>query len=65
MTLIEVKPRKWGWCVFESPGIEPCSCRRIGQLLDREILTRMRVSISIRARESALHTPGSAPILDP
>ena len=23
MTLIEVKPRKWGWCVFESPGVEP------------------------------------------
>jgi hypothetical protein len=22
MTLIEVKPRKWGWCVFESPGVE-------------------------------------------
>jgi hypothetical protein len=22
-TLIEVKPRKWGWCVFESPGVEP------------------------------------------
>ena len=23
MTLIEEKPRKWGWCVFESPGVEP------------------------------------------
>jgi hypothetical protein len=23
MTIIEVKPRKWGWCVFESPGVEP------------------------------------------
>ena len=23
MTVIEVKPRKWGWCVFESPGVEP------------------------------------------
>src|SRR5438874_12289675 len=23
MTLIEVKARKWGWCVFESPGVEP------------------------------------------
>lgn len=22
MTVIEVKPRKWGWCVFESPGVE-------------------------------------------
>ena len=23
VTVIEVKPRKWGWCVFESPGVEP------------------------------------------
>ena len=23
MTVIEVKPSKWGWCVFESPGVEP------------------------------------------
>jgi hypothetical protein len=23
MTVIEVKLRKWGWCVFESPGVEP------------------------------------------
>jgi hypothetical protein len=23
MTVIEVKPRKWGWCVFEAPGVEP------------------------------------------
>jgi hypothetical protein len=23
MMVIEVKPRKWGWCVFESPGVEP------------------------------------------
>jgi hypothetical protein len=23
MTLIEVKPHRWGWKVFESPGVEP------------------------------------------
>jgi hypothetical protein len=23
MSVIEVKPRKWGWCVFESAGVEP------------------------------------------
>ena len=23
MTVIEVKPRKRGWCVFESRGVEP------------------------------------------
>jgi len=23
MTLIEVRPHRWGWKVFESPGVEP------------------------------------------
>jgi len=23
MTIIEVEPHKWGWRVFESPGVEP------------------------------------------
>jgi hypothetical protein len=23
MTVIEVKPHRWGWKVFESPGVEP------------------------------------------
>jgi hypothetical protein len=23
MTVIEVKPHRWGWKVFEDPGIEP------------------------------------------
>jgi len=23
MTVIKVEPRKWGWCVFESAGVEP------------------------------------------
>jgi hypothetical protein len=23
MTLIEIKPHRWGWKVFEAPGIEP------------------------------------------
>jgi hypothetical protein len=23
MTLIEIKPHRWGWKVFEDPGIEP------------------------------------------
>ena len=23
MTLIEVRPHRWGWQVFESPGVEP------------------------------------------
>jgi hypothetical protein len=23
MTVIEVKPHRWGWRVFEAPGVEP------------------------------------------
>ena len=23
MTLIEIKPHRWGWRVFEAPGVEP------------------------------------------
>jgi hypothetical protein len=23
MTVIEIKPRRWGWKVFEAPGVEP------------------------------------------
>ena len=23
MTLIEIKPHRWGWKVFEEPGVEP------------------------------------------
>jgi hypothetical protein len=23
MTIIEIKPHRWGWRVFESPGVEP------------------------------------------
>jgi hypothetical protein len=35
MTLIEVKPRKWGWCVFESPGVEPVFLQK-----DQALVTR-------------------------
>jgi hypothetical protein len=23
MTVIEIKPHRWGWKVFEAPGVEP------------------------------------------
>jgi hypothetical protein len=25
MTVIEVRPHRWGWKVFEAPGVEPVS----------------------------------------
>jgi hypothetical protein len=27
--VIEIKPHKWGWKVFEAPGVEPVFRRRI------------------------------------
>src|SRR5438128_532741 len=28
MTVIEIKPHRWGWRVFEAPGVEPFACAR-------------------------------------
>jgi hypothetical protein len=28
MTIIEVKPHRWGWKVFEAPGVEPVFPRK-------------------------------------
>ena len=28
MTLIEIKPHRWGWKAFESPGVEPVFPRK-------------------------------------
>ncbi len=25
MTVIEIRPHRWGWKVFEAPGVEPVS----------------------------------------
>ena len=46
MTVIEVRPHRWGWKVFEAPGVEPvfqekrhaidyaetCACFRSGEI---------------------------------
>jgi len=46
MTLIEIKPHRWSWKVFEAPGVEPvfldqeqaidyaknCACFRSGEI---------------------------------
>ena len=42
MTLIEVKSRKWGWCVFESPGVEPVFLDRDQAIGYTEIRARLR-----------------------
>jgi hypothetical protein len=31
MTVIEIRPHRWGWKAFEAPGVEPGSQRKIRQ----------------------------------
>jgi hypothetical protein len=42
MTLIEVKPRKWGWCVFESHGVEPVFLQKDQAIGYAETRARLR-----------------------
>ena len=57
MTVIKVKPLKWGWCVFESPGVEPVFIEKdqaIGYAETRARLRTERYAFLIRvARLSA------------
>jgi hypothetical protein len=43
MTVIEVKPRKLGWCVFESLGVEPVFLEKGQALCYAEIRARLRM----------------------
>jgi hypothetical protein len=42
VTVIEVKPRKWGWCVFESPGVEPVFLQKDQAIGYAETRARLR-----------------------
>ena len=42
MTVIEVKPRKWGWCVFESRGVEPVFLQKDQAIGYAETRVRLR-----------------------
>jgi hypothetical protein len=37
MTLIEIRPHRWGWKVFEAPGVEPFSWRSVKQSITLRI----------------------------
>ena len=45
MTVIEVKPRKWGWCVFESPGVEPVFLQKDQAIGYAETRARLRAGM--------------------
>ena len=51
MTVIEVKPRKWRWCVFESPGVEPVFLQKDQAIGYAEIRARLRTG-EIRVLDS-------------
>jgi hypothetical protein len=42
MTIIEVRSRKWGWCVFESPGVEPVFAEKDQAIGYAETRARLR-----------------------
>jgi hypothetical protein len=51
MTVIGVKPRKWGWCVFESPSVEPVFLEKDQAIGYTEIRARLRTG-EIRISDS-------------
>ena len=56
MTVIEVKPRKWGWCVFESPGVEPVFVEKDQAIGYAETRARLRTG-EIRMFDSTGRVP--------
>jgi hypothetical protein len=52
MTVIEVKPRNWGWCVFESPGVEPVFLQKDQAIGYAETRARLRAG-EIRILDSS------------
>ena len=43
MAVIEVKPRKWGWWVFKSSGVEPVFLHRDQAIGYAEARARLRI----------------------
>ena len=42
MTVIEIKPHRWGWCVLESPGVEPVFPTKDDAISYAQIRSRFR-----------------------
>jgi hypothetical protein len=48
MTVIEIKPHRWGWRVFEAPGVEPVFAQKdqaIGYAETRACLQRGEIRV--------------------
>jgi hypothetical protein len=56
MTVIEIKPHRWGWRVFEAPGVEPVfQVRRVLKRIGSENKLN-----SFRVEKVLMMTDGSA-----
>jgi hypothetical protein len=58
MTVIEITPYKWGWRVFEAPGVEPVFLEKdqaIGYAETRARLRTGEIQFSIRLAERPPH----------
>ena len=42
MTVIEIKPHRWGWKVFEAPGVEPVFLEKDQAIGYAETCARLR-----------------------
>jgi hypothetical protein len=47
MTLIEIRPHRWGWKVFEAPGVEPVFPEKRQAIVARLELWRFSPEVSL------------------
>jgi hypothetical protein len=48
MTLIEIRPPKRGWCVFQAPGVEPCFRRSASRVSLRPFISFCVCSVEVK-----------------
>ena len=58
MTVLEIRPHRWGWKVFESPGVEPVSLNQQDAI---DYATGQRVLPLWRDSHSGLRSSGTSP----
>lgn len=54
MTLIEIRPHRWGWSVFEAPGVEPVFPKKqdaIDYAAKREVTLRAALRKSLNGNQ--------------
>jgi hypothetical protein len=54
MTVIEIRPHRWGWKAFEAPGVEPVFPKK-----DQESITRRTARASAQVEVRILDSRGN------